>query len=174
MSIEIVKGDLLECSAEVICHQCNCVSRHAAGLAKDLFEKYPWADCYKNRGTASENGNYKAGSIFMIRDLVQILRPKKHVPLTVINIFGQVYPGKPRWGTDSKEKRKEYFGQALETLSELLMIDPPGIGRDEIYNQIAFPYKIGCGLAGGNWDDYYAMLEKFASKIDMPVVIYKK
>ena len=29
---------------------------------------------------------------------------------------------------------------------------------------VAFPYKIGCGLAGGNWDvDYYPLLERFDS-----------
>lgn len=76
-------------------------------------------------------------------------------------------------GNDSKEKRKDYFKSALDQLADLLMMDPPGIGRDEIYNEIAFPYKIGCGLAGGNWEEYYDMLTVFSNKIDMPVKIYK-
>jgi hypothetical protein len=30
---------------------------------------------------------------------------------------------------------------------------------------IAFPYGIGCGLAGGNWKDYSKLLEAFAEKV---------
>ena len=28
---------------------------------------------------------------------------------------------------------------------------------------VAFPHQIGCGLAGGNWATYEAMLEDFAA-----------
>ena len=30
---------------------------------------------------------------------------------------------------------------------------------------VAFPYGIGCGLAGGNWEEYQAMLEEFANMV---------
>jgi hypothetical protein len=29
-------------------------------------------------------------------------------------------------------------------------------------DEIAFPYGIGCGLAGGNWKRYEEMIEEFA------------
>ena len=30
---------------------------------------------------------------------------------------------------------------------------------------IAFPYLIGCGLAGGEWNDYKAAIESFSSMV---------
>jgi hypothetical protein len=40
---------------------------------------------------------------------------------------------------------------------------------------IAFPYKIGCGLAGGKWEDYESMIYKFAKENpNIKVKIYKK
>jgi len=38
---------------------------------------------------------------------------------------------------------------------------------------IGVPYKIGCGLAGGNWDKYHDMLLSFSNKIDCKVKVYK-
>lgn len=36
----------------------------------------------------------------------------------------------------------------------------------------AFPHLIGCGLAGGDWQQYEAALEAFADEVAAPVVIY--
>jgi len=36
------------------------------------------------------------------------------------------------------------------------------------------PYKIGCGLAGGNWDKYYNILNIWANNNpNIKIVIYK-
>ena len=43
-----------------------------------------------------------------------------------------------------------------------------------IYQNFAFPYKIGCGLAGGNWDHYLPMIEDFTVKYQKHVTLVKK
>jgi len=38
---------------------------------------------------------------------------------------------------------------------------------------VAFPFKIGCGAAGGDWTVYRAMIKAFAEKTGVKVRIYK-
>lgn len=80
----------------------------------------------------------------------------------IINIMGQKYPGKPKQ-YETAEQRELWFKQCLDEISLI-----------EGLKSIGFPYQIGCGLAGGNWINYYNMIKSFA--IDNPnveVVIYK-
>ena len=66
--------------------------------------------------------------------------------------------GKP----DSLEDRYDYFIECLQKIAELNPIS------------IAIPYKIGCGLAGGRWEQYYNALNKWANNNpSIQIVIYK-
>ena len=83
----------------------------------------------------------------------------------VINCYAQWVPGKPVQN-DTAEMRLDWFHQCLSCITRI-----PGI------QSIAFPYQIGCGLAGGNWDvDYYPLLERFNSycqSIGIEVILCK-
>lgn len=85
----------------------------------------------------------------------------------IINMFGQVGMGKPgayfNGGIpDTAADRLLYFTQCLNGLRHL---SP---------TSIAMPYKIGCGLAGGDWPTYLAALEKFATtNPSIQIVLYK-
>jgi hypothetical protein len=46
INLKRYEGNLLDSDAQYIAHQCNCITTHAAGLSKVLFEKYPWANTY--------------------------------------------------------------------------------------------------------------------------------
>ena len=66
--------------------------------------------------------------------------------------------GKP----DTLEDRYDYFIECLQKITELNI------------TSIAIPYKIGCGLAGGNWEEYYNALNEWANKNpNIKIVIYK-
>ena len=111
--LRFVYGDILDCEEKMLCHQCNCVTRHADGLAKQIFDKWPSTNVYEQR----QPGNSFAGDVNY-----SIIHSEFLIPLdeegsyevgkmrTVVNMYGQVYPGKPRWGIDSKEKRLDYNG----------------------------------------------------------------
>ena len=48
--IRVITGDLLLATEQYIAHQANCVSNGgAAGIARAIFDKYPYADCYSRR-----------------------------------------------------------------------------------------------------------------------------
>lgn len=162
--LEIVKGDLLKAPEEYILQQCNCLTVRAHGLSATLASKYPWADPYGDRkGIGSRN--------------LAVLEDRPH-PGTikicqgspnVICLFGQHRPGKfgvSYWNSypesnppESPSQRLFWFRQGLKEVGEAIR----GFKRPDRVG-IALPYQIGCGLAGGEWEDYLRALEVFAEE----------
>ena len=143
MPLFFVTGDLLECKAQAIVHQTNCISRNAKGLAKAIFDRWPECDVYKNRSS-----DVLIGKISTCET-----REEK---FTVINLFGQISPGNPGGKTDSKEKRLDYFKSGLAEISCFV--------KEAKIQSIAFPENIGCGYGGGNWEEYKECIELFAKE----------
>lgn len=143
MMIE-VEADICTAQEQYICHQCNCVSNSYSGLARTIFEKWPQANTYSNR-TSTPIGTISIHNIGEDQ--------------WIVNMYAQYYPG---FATvkDSASSRERYFAKCLQ---ELKALNP---------TSVAFPYKIGCGLAGGNWENYYSMIQN-AFDDSTKVVIYK-
>ena len=57
------------------------------------------------------------------------------------------------YGSDSSANRVTWFQNCLDSISNLGGEKPASL---------AFPFEIGCGLAGGKWPEYEAMIEAFA------------
>jgi len=161
-------GDLLESKADFIAHQCNCVTTKSKGLSSLIFEKFTYADIYSSRSKPD-----KLGTIIVCGNSNQAQR-------YVINMLAQYYPGKPRFypeksrsypghTRDSEERRLQAFQQCLDQIAQI----PDISGKS-----IAFPYGIGCGLAGGNWEKYEKILSDWSccvkEKYDITVHILKK
>lgn len=147
MSIEIIKGNLLDATEQYIAHQCNCVSSGSgAGLARAIFDKFPYSNIYKNRTEPDTPGT------IIIKD-------------NVIAILGQYYPGGPlfKGNKDTYNDRLAYFTKALVYISDIKDL-----------KSIAFPFNIGCGLAQGKWKDYKVMIEvlNHDCKDKVKIVIY--
>ena len=155
--LEIVTGNLLESECQFIAHRCNCYSTRSAGLATAVFKAFPWADVYSDR---RQRGNDAAlfGSI-TIHGNPQLNKRQ------IINIYGQLYPGKPSPGQDSMAARLAAFRNALAQIARI-----PDLAS------IGFPYGIGCGLAGGDWNEYQKLLEHFAEQVSVngvSVILYR-
>lgn len=163
--MKIIEGDILNSQEEYIVQQCNCLTITSSGLSKTLADKWSWADPYsKRRRIGSRNL-----AIEEDRDAPGTIRILSSNDKNVICMFAQWAPGKcqkyksyPSYEIDTYPNRKIWFQKCLD-----LIADIDGI------KSIAFPYKIGCGLAGGNWNDYYEMLEEFDKNTSIEVVIYK-
>jgi len=154
---KIINGNLLDSDCQYIAHQCNCYSRRGAGLASAIFKAFPWADVYSNR-SERENDSALFGSITVYGDPEQDQR-------YVINIYAQLKPGKPSPGRDSADSRLDAFSKALDQIAALPKL-----------KSIGFPYGIGCGLAGGDWNEYETLLENFAKRVGergISVVLYR-
>jgi O-acetyl-ADP-ribose deacetylase (regulator of RNase III) len=154
--VKIIKGDLLEASETFICHQCNCVTTNAGGLAQALFDRYPYANSYAKR-------NPKDPSTHSAPSTIEICGNNSGQRY-IINMFAQYYPGLPSYPTDDVNKRLSWFRKCLVHIARIPHI--------QNYT-LAMPYNIGCGLAGGNWDIYYGLISQFALKERINIVLYK-
>jgi len=152
--MKIVSGNILEAEEKYIVHQLNCVSIGAGGLAYHLFDKFPYADVYKTRSESNPHRVDTPGDIVICgNDIDQRY---------VIGIYGQYYPGSSNSSNDTEEMRKQWFFQGLKKIRKIPNIE-----------SIAFPARIGCGLAGGDWNFYYNLLEKFSESLpNTDVTIY--
>jgi len=129
-----IKGDIFNTDIQYIAQQCNCVTTYGRGLFTAIKNKYKWADTY------STNKNRIPGTI----DIKGNGKDKRFV----INMYAQKNVGK-----HSFEKRIEWFKQCLYQISQI-----DGI------SEIAFPYKIGCGMGGGDWSVYRQMIKTFSDE----------
>jgi len=154
MSLKTVEGNLLDCKESFLCHQCNCVTKRAAHLAKSVFERFSYADVYCHRTNPEFQ---KAGTIE--------IRGNGKEQRFVIAMFAQIYPGKSKFPLSSKDgflAREKLFYSCLAQISKI----------PELKN-IAFPFKIGCGAAGGNWKSYLSMIKNFEQSSKIDIVMYK-
>lgn len=153
MSLKIIetKGDLLKSNATFICHQTNCLGIMGGGIALQVKNKYPevfktykdicsslgWQFCLGkcqivNKATGESvifRNNSDSRSEFFSKDAKYLC-----------NCFGQNGIGYNARQTDYNALKHSF--QYLFNLVKNYY--------DEI--SIAIPYKMGCGLAGGDWD----------------------
>lgn len=157
MSIHLVKADIFTTGAKYIAHQVNVSTKgQATGIAKIIFERYPYADIYKDRIEDDVPGKIDiAGDGLFYRG--------------IINMLAQYYPGKGQTDPskfDCYSDRKRWFYECLMAIADI-----PNL------HSIAFPYGISCGLAGGDWNWYEQKLNKFAEyvekKCNAEVILYK-
>lgn len=144
--ITIKTGDLLNAEERVIAHQVNCFGA-AGGLAYHVFKKWP-----------------DAGSDYM--QLVQRANPWSILGLAqptgqhedghiICNLFGQYQPG--------ADYRPQALEKALKSLAKL---------AKSMEWSVALPFKLSCGICGGDWDTVYKMIEETMDGVEC--VIYRR
>ena len=157
--IRMQSGDITEVKRGLICQQVNCRGTMAAGLAKQLREKYPYIyDEYKEfiyaRKVHHIGGNQLLGAVnpvFINKDLL------------VINIFGQ-----EDFGTDGVYTDYEALEKALRYIEETVAPS---------YNlPVYIPRGIGCGLGGGDWKKVSMIINDVFADSDVNCIVmeYKK
>ena len=131
--LTIIDGDLKEVSVGIIAHQVNCQGAIGAGVSRVIIKQYPIVkDKYIDICSISDKEELFGG--------IQIVNVTS--TLKVANIFSQFYYGNSyKTGIVYTDMDKLIYG--LKNIRETY--------PDDI---IYVPYKIGCGLAGGNWDEF--------------------
>ena len=138
--LDIEEGDLCEMKVQYIAQQCNATHNKNFGLSSVLSKKFPHANIYSGKLAVKER---KPGTIIVRGD---------EYKQKVIAMIAQINQGKPT-PKETKTMREEFFRKCLEE-----------IGLIEGIKEIAFPYGIGCGLAGGEWNKYFKMISEFSEK----------
>jgi O-acetyl-ADP-ribose deacetylase (regulator of RNase III) len=123
MVIEI-SGNILDIENGIICHQVNCQRVAGKGLALQIRKKYSdWYDKFKDT-------TLNLGDIMV------------HIPTGYPRLFIASLYSQDRYGTEKVHTDYRAFESCLEKINYIFS------GSNIC---IYFPYKIGCGLAGGDW-----------------------
>lgn len=119
---DILIGDILNVKNGIIVHQVNCQYTMGAGLAKQIKQKYP-KHYYDYKNTKPFMGN------IVITEISK--------SLYIIGIYGQ-----------------NDYGRGLKTNYEALEEGMKKVNEFRMLKNLPvyIPYKIGCGLAGGDWE----------------------
>jgi len=135
----IFDGDIRNSKAEYVVQQCNCTGKTYLGLSKVLVEAFPHADFYKRKAPSTPG-------------TIEVRGSKKDKTRYVVALYAQLNPGKPKKG-DTATMRQKWFKECLGHLAQI---------KGLTNASVCFPYKIGCGLAGGDWTFYKQAIEDWA------------
>ena len=171
-----IKGDLLDNDCDMIVQQLNCLCVRPHGLSNSISLKYPYADVYRQRrpegskNLAIQAHRPQPGTAVVSRPSLSTTGP------LVVGLFGQYDFGKSYYRSyrpqykipETKQLREQWFQNGLNLLRDW-MVNNKCNNKDF---KIGFPYKIGCGLAGGIWNNYIKMIDTFNNQINCQVNIY--
>lgn len=159
--IKIVNGDLLQSNLPLIAHQTNCLGVMGAGIAR--FIKNKWNIVYTQYVDICKNFEYS-------KDLLgkcQICVTGEFLIKFVANLFGEYSFTESVAPFENRHTDYNALKKALLNLKAFC--------EDEEVTEVGIPYKLGCGLAGGDWDGVvYPMLQElFANDSTITLYIYK-
>lgn len=158
--IEIVNGDLLKADLPVIAHQTNCLGVMGGGIAKSI--KNRWSNVFTQYKSLCTNviHNHK------LLGRTQICATNDTPIKEVANLFGEYSFTESVAPYENRHTDYDALRNALASLKEKLII----LG----YDKVGIPYKLGCGLAGGDWDGVvYPMLQEIFNDNTVTLYIYK-
>jgi hypothetical protein len=156
--MEIIIGDLLTASETYIVQQCCCTACRPHGLSKSIADTFPHGNLYSmrkpvapRRNTARSEDRATPGTCILLGD-----GKEKRFIACLMAQYAMGKPGKyESFGVpDSTNDRELYFKQSLDHFASQI----------PDHSSIAFPYKIGCGLAGGSWVKYRNILEDWSKQ----------
>lgn len=155
MAVKVVDGDLLSTKAKYICHQVNCQGKMGSGVARQIRGKYPtvyrWykVKCSEGAREKERLGVSKSPLLGQVQMVYKEDYPVGKSDIdsqAVCNLFSQ-----DQYGYNGKQFTD--YAAFEKCLLQLRKMIPVG-------ETIAMPYKIGCGLGGGNWETVYNLIDK--------------
>ena len=163
MSINIVNGNIFDTHCNIICHQVNCQGVMGHGIAKQVKEKYKGVfNEYKRYCDAHADNREAMLGEALIVDVDYgaavldwlVNKERKYIA----NIFGQLT-----------------YGTGLRTNYKALVLGLEVVANfaKEHNLSVAVPYKIGCGLAGGDWNKVNILIEGVFAGTGIEVLMYR-
>jgi O-acetyl-ADP-ribose deacetylase (regulator of RNase III) len=147
---EYIKGSILDAPQKYIAHGVNCQNVMGSGVAKVLFEKYP--DVKTVYHTFCREG-IRMG-LSNEENLGDYCVATVDVDKYVINAFTQEFYGR-------RTVKYVSYDAIFDIFKNL---------ADSNVKEVAIP-KIGCGLAGGNWEIVSRIIDD-ATGDDLDVYVY--
>ena len=147
----VINGDIREAKSGFITNGCNAANSHGSGLAGSIYKKWPqvkqdYHNTYQKQGNVLYLGNYT------------FIPVKEDLSLYVVNMITQ-----ENFGYDGSL----YLSYAalevcFHNMFKQILRDP----ALRVVDRVVHVPKIGCGLAGGEWDK----VERILSKVKVPEI----
>lgn len=160
--IKIVNGDLLQSNLPLIAHQTNCLGVMGAGIAKVIKNK--WSNVYTSYSSFCKRLKYSKENLL---GKCQVCITEDRPINLVANLFGEYSFTESVAPYENRHTDYDALKEALVYLKAFC--------KSGNITEIGIPYKLGCGLAGGDWDGVvYPMLQElFADDPTITLYIYK-
>lgn len=145
--MKIVYGNLLDFpdNINVICHQANINNTFGAGIANQIRKRYP--EAFSADTKAHKNQTAQFGNVSYCK-----LKNNKFI----FNCYGQSLYNKSIAGVPTSYDA--VYASLNKTKTILNKIHE--ITNGKFIPHIGFPYMMGCGLGGGNWEIYKCIIEE--------------
>lgn len=144
--VKFYNGDLLNSNAGVIAHQVNARGVMGSGVALAVKTKYP--EVFQSYRKFFEEGKLKLGKVDFA---------KTNDGKIVANMCGQDKYGKDGKQYTDYEALEKCFDKTVRYMTE------NGL------TTIAFPYNIGCGTGGGDWNVVFKMIRDYFKDFNIEI-----
>ena len=159
MELEYRQGNLVDAyingHVNHIAHCCNCFNTMGGGIAKEIAQRLPEAQKVDS-ATVSGDSN-KLGKLTFA--MASIARPTD----CVFNLYGQF-----GYGTEKRQVRYNDLKSALQIARLIIQ----SLGTEDRTPVLGLP-KLGCGLAGGDWEVVERIIKTAFLGSNIKVVIYE-
>ena len=145
-----LEGNALDIDRGLVVHQTNCIGIMGGGIALQVAQR--WPNVYRDYAWLCNQVRHNPK---LLLGHVQYVPANSRV--TVANLFGQVFPGSGLM-TDYTA-----FTDGVRSIARAMA---------GYTHEVYFPYKIGCGLAGGDWKVVYQIIEAHcpnANIVELPM-----
>lgn len=158
--MKMINLDIMSVETGIICHQVNTLGLMGRGLAKEIKERYP--QVYTKYRTICKyflNPEMLYGNIAFIQVTDK---------LYVSNLFSQVGLIKAdRISPTDYGLLKECLIKTIEKRNEIYE-------TSNIMYEIYLPFKIGCGLAGGSWEEVLKIISEIEQEFSIEFIVCVK
>lgn len=151
--MRIIEDDILNAKEYLILHQVNIYGNMGGGVAACIADKYPEAEALYRQFCLDNNCSLSLlGKVFYA--------PTEDGSHIICNLFSQ------NTRPDYKGNLTDYhsFFNCLTAVGDFILKNLDAHG--DVLNAVAVPYKIGCGIAGGDWFRVEKILRDFEHDIN--------
>jgi O-acetyl-ADP-ribose deacetylase (regulator of RNase III) len=164
-----IEGNLIEMfkrgELDVIAHGCNCYATMGAGIAYTIGNEFPEAKV-ADEELDLPNGYKRLGKLSYAE--ISIDDNHNYAEPLLFNLYTQLNPG--------RDFRIHAFKKSLLAMKRVIKkeMSYKEFGTDKLTFEpskirVGFPL-IGCGIAGGDWDEVKAILIKEFERYDLTLV----
>lgn len=157
--VKIHNGDIFEAPIDVLVHQANCFHTFGSGIARIIRARFPEAykaDCQTEKGDMTKLGTYSVASLHPFG------QPARSAIKLIFNMYSQ-------HGFSDGNRATSYDAMVTALTAIEKRMRGAQIGPEARYPVVGVPYKIGCGLGGGDYRIVEAILHAIFD--DSPVTL---